>query len=92
MGYEQSMKSGLLVYMDDWICCSTWEDHLTLLENTFKAIRAAGLTLKPSKVQFGSKGVKCLGHVLSPDGIRIGDDRVKAIIDLPKLTNITHLR
>ena len=86
-------KSGLLVYMDDCICCSsTWEGHLTLLENTFKAIQAAGLTLKPSKVQFGPKEVKYLGHILSSDGIRIGDDRIKAIIDLPKPTNIKQLR
>lgn len=39
-------KYGLLVYMDDFICCSsTWEGHITLLENTFQAFQAAGLTL-----------------------------------------------
>lgn len=49
-------KSGLLVYMDDFICCSsTWEGRLSLLENTFKALQVAGLNLKPSKVQFGPK-------------------------------------
>ncbi|CAB1112072.1 unnamed protein product [Ectocarpus sp. CCAP 1310/34] len=86
-------KSGLLVYMDDLICCSsTWEGHLTLLENTFKALQAAGLTLKPSKVQFGPKEVKYLGHILSSDGIRLGDDRIQAILDLPTPTNIKELR
>ena len=86
-------KSGLLVCVDDCICCSsTWEGHLILLENTFKAIQAAGLTLKPSKIQFGPKEVKYLGHILSSDGILIGDDRIKAIIDLPKPTNIKQLR
>ena len=81
-------KSGLLVYMDDLICCSsTWEGHLTLLENTFKTLQAAGLTLKPSKVQFGPKEVKYLGHILSSDGIRLGDDRIQAILDLPTPTN-----
>ena len=86
-------KSGLLVYMDDCIrCSSTWEGHLTLLENTFKAIQAAGLALKPSKVWFGPTEVKYLGHVLSADGIRICDERIKAIIDLPKPTNIKQLR
>ena len=72
-------KSGLLVYMDDCMCCSsTSEGHLTLSKNTFEAIQAAGLTLKPSKVQFGPKEVKYLGHILPLDGIRIGDDRIKA--------------
>ena len=44
-------KSGLLVYMDDCICClSTWTGHLQLLEYMFKALQATGLTLKPSNV------------------------------------------
>ena len=51
-------KSGLLVHMDDCICCSsTWTGHLQLLENMFKSLQAAGLTLKPSKVQFGPREV-----------------------------------
>ena len=86
-------RSGLLVYMDDIICCSsTWESHLTLLESTLKALQAAGLTLKPSKVQFGPREVKYLGHILSAKGIRIGEDRIKAIIDLPTPTTIKELR
>ena len=86
-------KSGLVAYMEDCICCSsTWESHLKLVENTFKAIQAAGHTLKPSNIQFGPNEVKYLGLVLSADGIRIGDDRTKAIIDLPQPTNIKQLR
>ena len=78
--------------MDDCICCSTREGRLTLLENTCKAIQGAGLTLKPSIVQFGPKEVKYLGHVISAHGIRIGDDRIRAIIGLPKPTYIKQLR
>ena len=77
-------KSGLLDYMDDCVCCSfTWTGHLQLLENMFKALQAGGLTLKPSKVQFGPRKVKYLGHILTADGIQIGEDRVKAIVYLP---------
>ena len=73
--------SGLLVYMDDAIACSAmWEAHLKLLEDMFHALQTAGLTLKPSKIHFGPKAVQYLGHVLSADGIRIGEDRIKAII------------
>lgn len=46
-------KRGLLVYMNDIICCSSnWESHIALLESTFKVLPAAGLMLKPSKIQF----------------------------------------
>ena len=40
-------RSGLLVYMVDVIGCSaTCEAHLNLLEDMFRALQAAGLTLK----------------------------------------------
>ena len=68
------------------------EGHLQLLENMFKGVQAAGLTLKPSKVQFGPREVKYLGHVLTADGIRIGEDRIKAIVNLPTPETIEELR
>ena len=85
--------SGLLVYMDDVIACSaTWEAHLKLLEDMFRALQTAGLTLQPSKIHFGPKEVQYLGHVLSADGIRMGEDRIKAIIDLKTPTTVKELR
>ena len=72
--------SGLLVYMDDVIACSaTWEAHLKLLEDMFRALQTAGLTLKPSKSYFGPKEVQYLGHVLSADGIRMGEGGVQRL-------------
>ena len=81
--------SGLLVYMDDVIACSaTWEPHLKLLEDMFRALQTAGLTLKSSKIHFGPKKVQYLAHVLSASGIRMGEARIKAIIDFKTPTTI----
>ena len=78
--------------MDDCICySSTWTGHLQLLENMSTALQAAGLTLKPSKVQFGPREVEYFGRILTVDGIRIGEDRVKAIVDLPTSKTIKGL-
>lgn len=86
-------RSGLLVYMDDLIVCSaTWESHLDLLERMLQALHAAGLTLKPSKAQFGPKQVNYLGHVITAQGIKISNDRIKAIVELPTPTTIKELR
>ena len=63
-----------------------------LLERTFSALQGAGLTLKPSKLQFGSKQVKYLGHVISEHGITVVGDREKAISELPDPKNIKELR
>ena len=85
--------SGLLVYMDHAIAWSaTWEAHLGLLEDMFRALQTAGLTLKPSKIHLGPKEVQYLGRVLSADGIRMGEDRIKTIIDLKTPTAIKELR
>ena len=51
-----------------------------LLENMFRALQAVGLTLEPSKIHFGPKEVHYIGHVLFVNGIRIGEDRIKAIV------------
>ena len=50
------------------------------------------MTLKPSKLQSGSKQVKYLGHVISEHGISIDDDRIKAISELPDPKNTKELR
>ena len=49
-------RSGLLVYMDDVMACSaTWEAPLRILEDMFQEVQAVGLTLKPSKINFGPR-------------------------------------
>ena len=74
------------------MCSATWEAHLKLLEDIPRELQAAGLTSKPSKNHYGTQQVHCLGHVLFPDGICTGEDRVKAIVDLEMLTTIKELR
>ena len=86
-------QSGLLLYVNDVIACfATWEAHHRLLEDMFRALQAAGLTLKPFKINFGPKEVDYPDHVLSTDGICIGEGRTKAIVDLKTLTTIKELR
>ena len=58
----------------------------------FRALQAAGLTPKPSKIQFGPRQVKYLGHVLTADVIRIGEDRIKATVNLSTPKTINELR
>ena len=57
-------------YLDDVIIFSeTWSDHVKHLETVLGRIRAAGLTLKKRKCQFGMPDCVYLGH-------RIGSGRV----------------
>ena len=58
----------------------------------FYAFQAAGLTLKQSKEQLDPREVKYLGHILTAEGIRIGEDLVKAMVDLPTPKTIKKLQ
>ena len=88
-----NQPSGLFVCMVDVIACSaTWEAHLRSLEDMFRALQTAGLTLQPSIIHFGPKEVQYLGHDLSADGLRMGEDGIKVIIDLKTSTTIKELR
>ena len=58
----------------------------------FQALQATALTVNPSKINFKPKKVHYVGRVLSSDGIRVGEDRVKAIVDLKTPTTIKAFR
>ena len=74
-------RSGFLVYMDDVIACSaTWEEHLGLLEDMFRALQAAGLTSKPSEIHFGPKEAHYLGHVLFFNGTALVKIELKPML------------
>ena len=76
--------------MDDVIACSaTWAAHLRFIEDMFRALQADNqLTIKPFQIYFGPKGVHDIGHVLSSDDIRNGEDRIKAIVVLKTSTTV----
>ena len=56
------------------------------------ALEAARVTLNRDKCQFAKTTVKFLGHIIGPDGIQPDPDKVKAIMSMPKPTNITEVR
>lgn len=71
-------KICLRAYIDDLICYYPLEKQND--EIRFNAVTVAGLTLKPTKMQCGPRRVYCLGHVLSADGTRVREDRLKTRI------------
>ena len=85
--------SSCLIYLDDIIVfSSTFEEHLRDLENVFKRLEEAGLTLKPSKCYICQKKLIYLGHEISAEGIGPDPNKVKAIKDMRVPQNKTELR
>ncbi len=80
-------------YIDDVFVFSTsWEDHLQALDKTLSRLVEAGLKCKLSKCSFAGDSVKCLGQVVSRDGVTIDEDKLQAIRDLPRPNDATGVR
>jgi hypothetical protein len=78
----------VVVYVDDITIFSTSdEEHLQQLKKTFEKCRRYGISLNPKKSHFSMKEGKILGHIVSPEGIKIDPKRVKVIQQIDILRN-----
>ena len=74
-----------LVYIDDILVFSrNFDDHLDHLSQVFSNLRAANLTLQPSKCKFATKEIEYLGHIISKHGIKVNPAKTKAIDEYPQ--------
>jgi len=82
-----------LLYMDDIITPGkTVDECLERLEHVFQRLRAAHLKLKPSKCVFFQKSAKCLGHIVTEDGVKTDPEKVEVVKDWPTPGNVKHTR
>jgi hypothetical protein len=70
----------VVIYLDDiTIFSASDEEHLQHLKQTFEKCRKYDISLNPKKSHFSMEEGKLLGHIVSPEGIKIDPERVKAI-------------
>ena len=82
-----------VLYLDDIIVYGrTWEEHMRNLELVLQRVGQAGLKLKPKKCQLCQKRVKFLGHYVSAEGVEVNPEKIKAVVEMPRPTNVTGLR
>jgi len=91
--FEKLKNDGLVnVYMDDIIMPSRNSEHmLDGLEQVFRVLRAAGLTLKPNKCTFGFDRLEFLGFQISKGMIRPGN-KTEVIATFPRPKNEHEVR
>ena len=81
-----------LIYLDDVIVFSqTEEEHLTQLRAVFERFWEHGLKLKPSKCHFLQKEITFLGHKVSEEGMKPGDDGLRGIAEMAPPANYTEI-
>ena len=85
--------NGCVVYIDDIIIYSkTEEEHRELLVKVFKKLREAGLKLSPKKCHFMQSSVKCLGHIVSSEGISCDPAKTSTVESWPAPSNVKELQ
>ena len=83
----------VLCYIDDILVFSkTFDDHLCHLNEVFQRLKAANLTLKPSKCYFAVPKVTYLGHNISKAGIELDPANTQAVRTFPVPKNQRDVR
>ena len=71
---------GVEVFVDDiLIHSSTWQAHLETISLVLGKLSETGLTVKPSKCEFGQTSVDFLGHVIGNGAKKCQDDKVTKV-------------
>ena len=83
----------VFVYLDDIIVfASTEQEHEERLIRVLDRLRAYGLKLSPEKCHFFQSKVKCLGHVISSEGVMTDPDKIEAVRSWNVPTNVKELK
>lgn len=92
---EQLFKGmkGVTNYLDDiLITGSTFEEHKENLEKVLNRLKEAGLTVKPEKCSFFEEEPEYLRHLITREGLKKTDKKIRAIVDAPRPKTVTQVR
>lgn len=83
----------VLVYIDDLLVHSeSHEQHLHLLDQVLGRLEAHHIKMNLEKCVFGAREVAYLGFHLTPEGIKPGSDKLKAVAKAPVPTTVREVR
>ncbi len=74
----------IYVYLDDiLIFSSSLQEHVQHVRRVLQRLLENGLFVKAEKCAFHAQSVRFLGFIVSPEGVRMDPDRVKAVVNWP---------
>ena len=75
--------TGVGCFVDDIILFTdTWIEHTELLQEVFRRLRVAGLTVKPSKCTVGFTEVEFVGHKVGIDTLAPRQEKIKDVLEV----------
>jgi hypothetical protein len=91
--FREFLDDFVLVFLDDILIFSrTLEEHEQHVAQVLKKLREHKLYAKESKCEFFQTEVEFLGHRVGRDGVRMMEDKVKAILDWPTPRKVVDVR
>lgn len=92
--FRSYLRKFVLVFFDDILIFSqSWEEHLDHVQRVFEILHMQKLFVKQKKcATFGQAEVDYLGHIISGAGVKVDNNKIKAMLDWPPPTTITKLR
>jgi hypothetical protein len=73
-----------LVYMDDiLIIGENLREHNQKLRGVFQKLREYNLKIEPDKCEFLKEELNYLGHVVTSEGVRPDENKIKAVVEFP---------
>ena len=91
--FREFLDDFVLVFLDDILIYSkTLEEHKEHVRKVLETLRKAKLFAKESKCEFFKTEVEFLGHIVGAHGVRMMEDKVKAIAEWPVPTKVGDVR
>jgi hypothetical protein len=83
--FSDMLDVNVIVYLDDILIYSdNMTQHKAHIKEVLRRLRKNGLYAVPQKCEFHKDTVEYLGFILSPDSLRMAEDKVKIILDWPE--------
>ncbi|KAL5779345.1 hypothetical protein ACOSQ2_010082 [Xanthoceras sorbifolium] len=91
--FRPFLQKFVLIFFDDILIYSpNWTMHLEHVKTVFEILRHHKFLIKFSKCAFGQQEIEYLGHIVTSHGVKVDQEKIKAMLNWPTPTNVSDLR
>lgn len=91
LGYD--LEPSVFVYLDDVIIVSeNFESHMKMLNEVYKRLKNANLTVNRKKCEFCRDSLKYLGFIIDKTGLKTDPEKVECMVNYPIPKNTTQVK